>query len=237
MLSRPLCVLTTSTRSSLITRMICQMAPKSKLLRILTALTSMPFSWARSASLLSGWQRIRTLAPSFFRPMDSCKTRFSCPPQPLEDSVCTTVNVPDAVPERACILLGGASRVVSGSNFAIQWSAASHGKLDAVQFGVEAIPVQQLAMRADLGNAAFFDHHDAIGMLDGGEAVGDDQGRAILHQRLQRRLHMALRVGVQRRSGLVQNQDRCILENCPGDRDALPLATREFDAVFADQGL
>src|SRR3972149_3677220 len=33
-----------------------------------------------------------TLAPIFFKPMDSLRVLFSCPPHPFDDSVCSMVN-------------------------------------------------------------------------------------------------------------------------------------------------
>jgi len=77
---------------------------------------------------------------------------------------------------------------------------------------------------ADLGNAAPVEHHDAIGVLDGGQAMGDDEGGAALAQGVERLLDLAFRLGVKRRGRFVQNQDRRILQQGAGDGDALALA-------------
>src|SRR5687768_12314836 len=50
-------------------------------------------------------------------------------------------------------------------------------------------------------------------------------------------LHQALRLGVQRRRSLVQDQNRWITEQGPCNRDALPLSTREARAPFAENGV
>jgi hypothetical protein len=73
-------------------------------------------------------------------------------------------------------------------------------------------------------------------MLDGGEPVGDHDRRAPAHQLFERRLDQPLGLGVERRGGLVEDQYRRVLEDRPGDRDALPLAARQPDAALADDG-
>lgn len=83
----------------------------------------------------------------------------------------------------------------------------------------------------------FLHYHNPVGFFDGGQAVRDDDGGAVLHQVFQRRLHVAFGLGVEGGGGLVQNQDRRVLEDGPCDGDALPLAARKLDAVFSHQGL
>ncbi len=58
--------------------------------------------------------------------------------------------------------------------------------------------------------------------------VGGDLGEA--------RLDLAFGLGVECRGGLVENQDLRRLEHDPGDRDALLLAARQFEAALADHG-
>ncbi len=94
---------------------------------------------------------------------------------------------------------------------------------------------QQLAMAADFGDAPAVEHDDAAGLFDRRQAVRDHQRRASLHQRLERRLHVALRFGIERRSRLVQYQHRRILEQRARDRQPLALAARQLDAVLAHQ--
>jgi len=51
------------------------------------------------------------------------------------------------------------------------------------------------------------EHHDQIGVLDGGEPVRDDERRAVLHQAVDGLLHQALGLHVERAGRLVENQD------------------------------
>jgi len=68
-------------------------------------------------------------------------------------------------------------------------------------------------------------HHDAVGLEHRGQPVCDHQRGAPRHQALQRLLHRTLALRVQRAGGLVQQQDRRVLEQRTRDRDALLLAT------------
>src|SRR2546425_109797 len=111
------------------------------------------------------------------------------------------------------------------------------GVLDAVEARVDAIPGEELRVTAELRHAAALENRDAIGALDGGKAVGDDNGGAAAHQGIERRLPLALRLRIERGGGLVQDQHRCILEQRPGDRESLALAARKPQAVLADQRL
>jgi hypothetical protein len=57
-------------------------------------------------------------------------------------------------------------------------------------------------------------HDDAVGILDGGQAVGNHDGGAILHQVFQRSLYQPLGLGIQRRRRFIQNQQRCVFQQC-----------------------
>src|SRR5262245_39772298 len=62
---------------------------------------------------------------------------------------------------------------------------------------------QQVAMPAALGDAAVLQHDDLVGVDHGGEAVGDDERRAVGRDLAQALLDFLLGVGVERRGGLV----------------------------------
>ncbi|MNP21554.1 hypothetical protein D3C76_1141770 [compost metagenome] len=64
--------------------------------------------------------------------------------------------------------------------------------------------------------------------------MGDHQGGASLHDVIQGCLDVPLGFGVEGRSGFVENQQRRILEQRPGNRQTLALATGEQHAVLAD---
>ena len=91
-------------------------------------------------------------------------------------------------------------------------------------------------MGCRLDDAAVVHHHDAVAHLHRGQAMGDDDGGAVLHQPLERVLHHALALGVERRGGLVEQQQRGLAQQGAGDRDALALAAGEPDAALAQRG-
>jgi len=64
--------------------------------------------------------------------------------------------------------------------------------------------------------------------------VGDDQGCPSGHEVVQGLLHLDLRLRVQGRSGLVEDQDRGVLEDGPGDGDPLALPAGELRSRLAD---
>ena len=63
-----------------------------------------------------------------------------------------------------------------------------------------------------------------ISRADGGQAVRDDDGRAIGLQAVERRTYRLLAEGIEMRGRLVEDQHRCVLEEGPRDGDALTLA-------------
>ena len=80
-------------------------------------------------------------------------------------------------------------------------------------------------------------HQYAVHVGQGGQAVGDGQHRATLHQVGEGSLHRGLGLGVQRRGRLVQDQDRRVLQEGAGDADALALAAGQLGAAVADHGV
>jgi len=58
--------------------------------------------------------------------------------------------------------------------------------LQLMQAVVEALPGQELVVRTLLPDAAPVDHEDPVHELDGGEAMGHDDGRPILEEHSQR---------------------------------------------------
>jgi hypothetical protein len=62
-------------------------------------------------------------------------------------------------------------------------------------------------------------------------------GGSPAHQGLERGLHLAFGLRVERGGGLVEDQDRRVLEQRPGDRQALALAAGKAQPALADQGV
>ena len=89
-------------------------------------------------------------------------------------------------------------------------------------------------MGAFLDDAAVLHDQDAVGLEHGRQPMRDDQRGAALHQLLQRRLHQRLALGVERRGGLVEQQDRRVAQDGAGNRHALALAAGQRHAAFAD---
>ena len=89
-------------------------------------------------------------------------------------------------------------------------------------------------MVALLDDAAAVEHDQPVHRRDGREPVRDRHHRLALHQRVQAGLDRRLDLGVERAGGLVEQQDRCVLQDHPRDGDALALPARELDAALAD---
>ena len=82
-------------------------------------------------------------------------------------------------------------------------------------------------MTAFAHHPALIHHHDALELLDGGEAMGDHHGGAAHHQIGQALLHQQFILGIQRAGGFVQQQQRRIAQDGAGDGQALALAARQ----------
>ena len=65
---------------------------------------------------------------------------------------------------------------------------------------------EQFAVRSAFDDAPLVHDQDQVGALDGRQAVGDHQRGPVGRGPLQRRLDVALRLGVQRRGGFVEDQ-------------------------------
>ena len=103
--------------------------------------------------------------------------------------------------------------------------------------GIDAVLGEKFLMRAALGHLATLQHDDLVSVDDGGEAVGDDQrgavgGDEVLSADL---ISSSVFEAVERRGGLVEDQDRRALEDGAGDGDALLLAARQLETALADR--
>ena len=66
--------------------------------------------------------------------------------------------------------------------------------------------------------------------------MGNDEGGSMNHQALQGLLDQVLRLRVQGRGRLVQDEDGRVFEDCPSNGDPLPLAARDPDPLLPDPG-
>src|SRR5262245_13210453 len=89
---------------------------------------------------------------------------------------------------------------------------------------VEAAGSGECLVSAFLDDAALVHDQDAVAGEDGCEPMRDHERGALGHQALERRLHIFLRLGVERGGGFVEQEERRVAQYRARDRDALPLA-------------
>ena len=92
-------------------------------------------------------------------------------------------------------------------------------------------------MAALLGNAAIVQDDDVVGVSQGGDAVGDEDGSAVSHELAQVSENGFFSLGIHCRERVVQDQDAGQANQGAGQGGALLLAPGEGDAAFADQGV
>ena len=100
-----------------------------------------------------------------------------------------------------------------------------------IELVVGAFFCDQIIVGAPFDDAAVIQHHNAVGIFDGGEAVGDDEHGAACHQLIHTILHQFFGTGIDGGSGFVQNHHRGIGYRCPGDGDQLPLTLGKAGTV------
>ena len=93
----------------------------------------------------------------------------------------------------------------------------------------ERYPTIDIASRlaAALDDAALLQHHDAVCIADGGQAVRNDKAGAAVHQAVHAALHQRFGAGIDGGGGLVQDQHRGIGHGGAGDGQQLALPLRE----------
>ena len=83
-------------------------------------------------------------------------------------------------------------------------------------------------------NLTFVQNEDSIGVENRGKAMGDGEGRAIGHQTVEGGLDFLLGGGVERGGRLIENQNRWVLENGPGNGKPLRLPSGKASSHLAD---
>ena len=78
-------------------------------------------------------------------------------------------------------------------------------------------------MRAALHDFTFMEHLYLVRITDGGKSMGNGNSGAGLHKTLKSILHQALRLSVESRRSLIENEDRRILEYGASNADTLAL--------------
>ena len=92
-------------------------------------------------------------------------------------------------------------------------------------------------MRAAFHDFALMHHAYLVGIADCRQPVGNDESGAVFHQPVKSLLHQTLALGVESRCGLVENQQRRILEYRARDAYALALSARQPASAVADIGV
>ena len=92
-------------------------------------------------------------------------------------------------------------------------------------------------MIAALDDATVIEHENFVGVDDGREAVCDDQGGAVARDLFEFALDDFLGARIQCAGGLVEYENRRILEQSTCDRDSLFFASGKLQAAFADAGV
>ena len=87
-------------------------------------------------------------------------------------------------------------------------------------------------MRAAFGQFPLIEHQDHIGIGDGRKAVRNAQRGPPFGDRMQGRQNVLLSARVQGTGGFIEQQDRRVLDQGAGNRDALFLAARQFQPAL-----
>jgi hypothetical protein len=90
---------------------------------------------------------------------------------------------------------------------------------------------------APFHNATRIEDENLAGVLHGGEAVRDDEDGTSLEQSVDGFLHQALRLGVQRGGGFVEDEDRRIDEQGARNGETLALSSGEARTAFTENGV
>src|SRR5205823_10990585 len=110
-------------------------------------------------------------------------------------------------------------------------------ELQLVQLAVVATFSKQLSVRTDFDNSAFVQHDNFAGMAYGRQAVRNDKRGAIFHEIGESILDHLLRRTVERRGGLVQDENRSITQQCTGNSNTLLFAAGEPHAPFTNDSV
>ena len=110
-------------------------------------------------------------------------------------------------------------------------------ELPFAQLAVTPTTLHQLIVGSSIDHNSFLKNHDAIGLLNRGQTVGDHQDRSSLHRLLQTELDGSLGFSIEGTGGFIQQQQRWIAKHCPGNGDSLKLSTRNIGSPFLELGV
>src|SRR5919201_240320 len=105
--------------------------------------------------------------------------------------------------------------------------------LTLYQRSVITATCKQVAVAALLEDASILEDDDAIGVDDRGKPMRYCKHRAPLRQTRERLLYERLALGIERGSGLIENEDGRVHEDAARDGDPLPLARGKQTSALA----
>src|SRR5215471_1568998 len=88
-------------------------------------------------------------------------------------------------------------------------------------------------MSTALYNLPLIQNNNLVGVFDRGNAVTDQDGRAVLHDSLELTQDLFFRVGIHARQSIIENQNSGIAQNSTGNCGPLLLTTRQCNSAFA----
>ena len=113
--------------------------------------------------------------------------------------------------------------------------ASCFGELRVDDLLVCLVRLEQLRVRADADDAAFVHDDDPVGVEDRADALGDDDHGRAGQLALQRGAQPRVRAEVERSEAVVEDVQRCALDERAGDSEALALAARNVLAALVDR--
>ena len=108
--------------------------------------------------------------------------------------------------------------------------------LFVVKAAVEVVGSVEFGVVAAGHDAPFIEDEDAVGVLNGAEAVRDGEDGAAFCEGVEGGLDLVLAFGVEGGGGFVEYDDGGVFEEGAGDCDALALSAGEPGTAFADEG-
>ncbi len=102
---------------------------------------------------------------------------------------------------------------------------------------IGAVAADQLGVASCFDDAAMVEDENAVGADDAGEPVRQHNRRAPVREPVEPALDQRFVLGIDRRQRLVEDQNRRIAQQCPGDRQALALPARQIDPALAKDRL
>src|SRR5579862_4903786 len=103
--------------------------------------------------------------------------------------------------------------------------------LELVEAVVDAALGEEFLMGALFAEAAFVEDEDAVGVLNGAEAMGDDQGGAAAEQAIEGIADLQFGLGVHTGGGFIEDEEAGIVCQGAGEIDELALADGERGAA------